>query len=74
MDSEAATAETQEKRSRSVARAVPRALGEHALTVEHLSKRFGERVAFDDVSFEVGYGEVFGFLGPNAGVPQFVGI
>ncbi|MGH2874401.1 MAG: ATP-binding cassette domain-containing protein [Solirubrobacteraceae bacterium] len=47
------------------ARAVPRALGERALTVEHLGKRFGERVAFDDVSFEVGYGEVFGFLGPN---------
>ena len=36
-----------------------------ALVVEHLSKRFGSRVAFDDVSFEVGYGEVFGFLGPN---------
>ena len=36
-----------------------------ALTVEHLTKRFSERVAFDDVSFEVGYGEVFGFLGPN---------
>ncbi|HTW99903.1 MAG TPA: ABC transporter ATP-binding protein [Acidimicrobiales bacterium] len=33
--------------------------------VEHLSKRFGDRGAFDDVSFEVGYGEVFGFLGPN---------
>jgi len=33
--------------------------------VEHLGKRFGERVAFEDVSFEVGYGEVFGFLGPN---------
>ena len=32
---------------------------------EHLSKRFGDRVAFEDVSFEVGYGEVFGFLGPN---------
>jgi len=30
-----------------------------------LTKRFGDRVAFDDVSFEVGYGEVFGFLGPN---------
>ncbi len=29
------------------------------------SKRFGDRVAFDDVSFEVGHGEVFGFLGPN---------
>jgi ABC-2 type transport system ATP-binding protein len=36
-----------------------------ALVVEHLCKRFGDRVAFDDVSFEVGYGEVFGFLGPN---------
>jgi ABC-2 type transport system ATP-binding protein len=36
-----------------------------ALVVEHLTKRFGPRVAFDDVSFEVGYGEVFGFLGPN---------
>jgi ABC-2 type transport system ATP-binding protein len=39
--------------------------GEFALVVEHLAKRFGDRVAFDDVSFEVGYGEVFGFLGPN---------
>jgi ABC-2 type transport system ATP-binding protein len=39
--------------------------GHAALVVEHLAKRFGERVAFDDVSFEVGYGEVFGFLGPN---------
>ena len=36
-----------------------------ALVVEHLSKRFGRRVAFDDVSFQVGSGEVFGFLGPN---------
>ncbi len=36
-----------------------------ALTVDHLTKRFGDRVAFRDVSFEVGYGEVFGFLGPN---------
>ena len=39
--------------------------GESALLVEHLTKRFGDRVALDDVSFEVGYGEVFGFLGPN---------
>jgi len=39
--------------------------GQFALVVAHLSKRFGDRVAFDDVSFEVGYGEVFGFLGPN---------
>jgi ABC-2 type transport system ATP-binding protein len=38
---------------------------EPALVVEHLTKRFGERVAVDDVSFSVGAGEVFGFLGPN---------
>jgi len=36
-----------------------------ALAVEHLTKAFGERLAFSDVSFEVAYGEVFGFLGPN---------
>jgi len=36
-----------------------------ALVVEHLTKRFAERVAYEDVSFDVGYGEVFGFLGPN---------
>jgi ABC-2 type transport system ATP-binding protein len=36
-----------------------------ALAVDRLTKRFGDRVAFADVSFEVGYGEVFGFLGPN---------
>jgi ABC-2 type transport system ATP-binding protein len=31
----------------------------------HLTKRFGERTAFEDVSFEIASGEVFGFLGPN---------
>jgi ABC-2 type transport system ATP-binding protein len=36
-----------------------------ALLVEHLSKRFGERIAVDDLSFRVASGEVFGFLGPN---------
>jgi len=36
-----------------------------ALSVDHLSKRFGERTAFQDVSFTVASGEVFGFLGPN---------
>ena len=47
---------------------VPSAAVDHAspaLSVSHLSKRFGDRLAFADVSFEVGYGEVFGFLGPN---------
>ena len=38
---------------------------EFALEVKDLSKRFGERTAFSEVSFNVGYGEVFGFLGPN---------
>jgi ABC-2 type transport system ATP-binding protein len=36
-----------------------------ALSVHELSKRFGERTAFEGVSFEIGYGEIFGFLGPN---------
>jgi ABC-2 type transport system ATP-binding protein len=39
--------------------------GAPALAVNRLTKRFGDRVAFQDVSFEVGQGEVFGFLGPN---------
>jgi ABC-2 type transport system ATP-binding protein len=39
--------------------------GTPALSVHGLGKRFGDRVAFQDVSFEIGYGEVFGFLGPN---------
>ena len=33
--------------------------------MDGLGKRFGSRVAFEGVSFEIGYGEVFGFLGPN---------
>ena len=37
----------------------------HALVVEGLTKRFGERTAVSDLSFTVEYGEVFGFLGPN---------
>lgn len=39
--------------------------GAPALSAQGLTKRFGDRVAFEDVSFEIGYGEVFGFLGPN---------
>jgi ABC-2 type transport system ATP-binding protein len=33
--------------------------------VNSLTKRFGRRTAFSEVSFEVLRGEVFGFLGPN---------
>jgi len=43
----------------------PLPTGPAALSVERLTKRFGERTAVDDVSFEVTAGEVFGFLGPN---------
>jgi ABC-2 type transport system ATP-binding protein len=46
-------------------RAPAREDGPVAITVEGLTKRFGERIAVDDVSFSVGVGEVFGFLGPN---------
>lgn len=33
--------------------------------VEHLTKRFGDFVAVDALSFSVNHGEVFGLLGPN---------
>ncbi len=35
------------------------------IEVEHVSKRFGDRMALDDVSFRVLAGKVTGFLGPN---------
>jgi ABC-2 type transport system ATP-binding protein len=35
------------------------------ITVEHLTKRYGERLAVDDLSFRVEPGEVIGILGPN---------
>lgn len=38
---------------------------EHAIEVRELSRKFGDFVAVDRVSFEVKRGEVFGFLGAN---------
>lgn len=35
------------------------------IETEHLNKRYGDKVAVDDVSFQVFGGEIFGFLGPN---------
>lgn len=35
------------------------------LEVQSLTKRYGDRVAVDNISFKVGRGEVLGFLGPN---------
>ena len=37
----------------------------HPIVVQNLTKRFGDFVAVDDVSFSVNEGEVFGWLGPN---------
>ncbi|MGC9317229.1 MAG: ABC transporter ATP-binding protein [Armatimonadota bacterium] len=36
-----------------------------AIVVEDLTKRFGDFVAVDHISFSIDRGEVFGFLGPN---------
>jgi len=36
-----------------------------AVRLEHITKRFGNFVAVDNVSLEVAPGEIFGFLGPN---------
>jgi ABC-2 type transport system ATP-binding protein len=35
------------------------------IAVDHLTRRFGDRVAVEDVTFDVREGEVFGLLGPN---------
>ncbi len=48
-----------------MAKEQPRDGAAPALVVSHLTKRFGDRSAFEDVSFAVARGEVFGFLGPN---------
>ncbi len=36
-----------------------------AIAVEHITKKYGDFTAVDDVSFSVGEGEIFGLLGPN---------
>ena len=36
-----------------------------AVSLEHLSKRFGRTLAVDDLTLSIAAGEVFGFLGPN---------
>ena len=36
-----------------------------SIQVENLTKKFGTFTAVDDISFEVGEGEIFGFLGAN---------
>ena len=35
------------------------------IKIEHLTKKYGDRYAINDVSFEIRDGEIVGFLGPN---------
>ena len=35
------------------------------ITVEHLTKKYGDHLAVDDLSFTIEEGHVYGFLGPN---------
>ena len=37
----------------------------HAVETEHLTKRYGELLAVDDLNVSIGEGEIFGLLGPN---------
>jgi len=39
--------------------------GENSVVVQGLTKKFGDFVAVNNVSFETRKGEIFGFLGPN---------
>jgi len=38
---------------------------ENAIEVDHLTKKFGDLVAVNDISFNVARREIFGLLGPN---------
>lgn len=40
-------------------------MNEYAITVNNLTKKFGDFTAVDQINFNVNRGEIFGFLGPN---------
>jgi ABC-2 type transport system ATP-binding protein len=39
--------------------------GAYAIDVQNLSKKFGPKIAVDNLSLKIKKGEIFGFLGPN---------
>ena len=36
-----------------------------SIEVKNLSKKYGEQMALDNISFHINKGEIVGFLGPN---------
>ncbi len=44
---------------------VASAFARPAISAEHLTKRYGDTVVVEDLSFTIGRGEIVGFLGPN---------
>lgn len=40
-------------------------MAENVVTVNHLTKKFGDFTAVDDISFSIAEGEIVGLLGPN---------
>ena len=35
------------------------------LSISHLTKKYGDKVAVDDLSLEINAGEIYGFIGHN---------
>ena len=45
------------------------------INIKNVTKRFGDKIVLDNISYEVNKGEIFGFIGPNgAGKSTLIGI